>query len=37
MGILKDSRFWIGVVTGYLLLMFLPQLSVRSKVAGRAA
>ena len=36
MGVLKDSRFWIGVLAGYLLLTFMPQLSIRGKVSGRA-
>ena len=36
MGVLKDGRFWIGVVVGYLLLSFMPQLSIRGKVTGRA-
>lgn len=29
MGILKDHRFWLGVVAGYLLLVLFPQLNVR--------
>ena len=37
MGILKDGRFWVGVLAGYLLLTFMPQLSVRGKVTGRTA
>lgn len=36
MGVLKDGRFWIGVAVGYLLLSFMPQLSIRGKVTGRA-
>ena len=35
MGVLKDGRFWMGVLAGYLLLTFMPQLSVRGKVSGR--
>lgn len=35
MGVLKDGRFWLGVLAGYLLLMFMPQLSIRGKVTGR--
>jgi hypothetical protein len=27
---LTDKRFWFGVVAGYLLLVFCPQLNVRS-------
>jgi hypothetical protein len=34
MGILKDSRFWIGVLVGYLLLTFVPQLSFKGKLSG---
>ena len=33
---LKDGRFWAGVVAGYLLLMFMPQLSIRGKMTGKA-
>jgi hypothetical protein len=36
MGVLKDGRFWFGVLAGYLLLTFMPQLSVRGKVSGKA-
>jgi hypothetical protein len=28
-GILKDGRFWAGVVVGYLILVMFPQLNVR--------
>jgi hypothetical protein len=31
MGALKDGRFWTGLIIGALLLMFVPQLNVRSK------
>ena len=31
-GVLKDGRFWFGVVVGYLLLMFVPALSIRTKM-----
>ena len=34
MDFLKDGRFWGGVVTGYLLLMFMPQLSFRARAAA---
>jgi len=27
--ILKDGRFWAGVVVGYLILVLFPQLNVR--------
>lgn len=27
---LKDKRFWAGVIVGYLLLVVFPQLNVRS-------
>ena len=30
MAILKDHRFWVGVVAGYLLLVVFPQLNVRA-------
>lgn len=30
MGILKDHRFWLGVLAGYLLLVFFPQANVRA-------
>lgn len=36
MEVLKDGRFWVGVLAGYLLLTFMPQLSIRGKVSGRA-
>jgi hypothetical protein len=29
-GILRDHRFWAGVVAGYLLLVVFPQLNVRA-------
>jgi hypothetical protein len=29
MHILKDGRFWAGVVVGYLILVMFPQLNVR--------
>lgn len=29
MGILKDHKFWIGFVVGYLFLVVFPQFSVR--------
>ena len=30
MGILKDHRFWVGVLAGYVLLVVFPQLNVRA-------
>lgn len=36
-GILKDGRFWAGVLVGYLLLTFVPSLSIRSRIAGAKA
>ena len=34
MEFLKDPRFWGGVIVGYLLVNFVPQLSVRGKIKG---
>jgi hypothetical protein len=28
--VLKDKRFWAGVVVGYVLLVAFPQLNVRA-------
>jgi hypothetical protein len=28
--ILKDGRFWVGVLAGYFLVVFLPSLSFKS-------
>ena len=37
-GFLKDGRFWGGVLAGYLICVFMPQLSLRGKVrAGGTA
>lgn len=30
-GVLKDGRFWAGVVIGFLLCVFFPQLNVIRK------
>lgn len=30
--VLKDSRFWMGVLAGYLLVVFVPQLNFRSRL-----
>jgi hypothetical protein len=27
---IKDKTFWVGVLVGYLLLVFVPQLNFRS-------
>ena len=29
MSVLKDSRFWIGFIVGYLTLVVFPQFNVR--------
>lgn len=31
---LKSKEFWIGVLAGYLLLVFLPSLNFRSRMGG---
>jgi hypothetical protein len=31
---LKDKRFWCGVLVGYLLVCFVPQLNFRSHMTG---
>ena len=36
MGILKDPRFWGGVVVGYLLCHLLPAAKISGKVKGSA-
>jgi len=36
-GVLKDGRFWFGVLLGYLLLSFVPALSIRGRMGGKAA
>jgi hypothetical protein len=36
-GILKDGRFWIGLLAGYLLCVFVPQLSVKGKLGNKGA
>lgn len=30
MAILKDGRFWLGFLFGYLLLVVFPQMNVRA-------
>ena len=34
--VLRDGRFWFGVLVGYLLLSFVPALSVRGKMTAKA-
>lgn len=34
MAVLRDPRFWGGVIVGYLLVVMLPQISFRA--SGRA-
>jgi hypothetical protein len=36
MGFLKDPRFWGGVLVGYLLITFVPQLSFK-RITNKAA
>lgn len=30
MGIVRDHRFWVGVLVGYFLLVVFPQLNIRA-------
>ena len=34
-GALKDARFWAGFLVGYLLVVFVPQLSFKSIKGGK--
>jgi hypothetical protein len=34
--VLKDHRFWTGVIVGYLLLVVFPQLNVRSMAVKKS-
>jgi hypothetical protein len=34
-GFVTDPRFWFGVLVGYLLVSFVPALSVNATVRGR--
>jgi hypothetical protein len=34
-GFVTDPRFWAGVLVGYLLVSFVPALSVNATVRGR--
>ena len=36
MAILKDGRFWGGVIVGFLLPMLIPQLNVRARAGLKA-
>lgn len=36
MAVLKDGRFWAGLLVGYLLVTFVPALSIRGRVGGSA-
>lgn len=31
MAALKDHRFWLGVLVGYLLVVFVPQVNFRAR------
>ena len=35
MGVLKDGRFWFGVIVGYLLVVMLPQINLRARGGAR--
>jgi hypothetical protein len=37
MGVLKDPRFWIGLVVGYLLCHLMPVAKVTGSVKGGPA
>jgi hypothetical protein len=34
-GLLKDGRFWFGFLAGYLLVVFVPQLSFKNVKSGK--
>ena len=36
-GVLRDGRFWFGVLAGYLLLSFVPALSIRGRMGSKSA
>ena len=36
-GFLKDGRFWFGVHAGYLLVTFVPQVSLKGKMSKGAS
>lgn len=36
-GFLKDGRFWFGVLAGYLLVTFVPMVSVKGKLSKGGA
>jgi len=31
---LKNKHFWMGVVVGYLLVVFVPQVNFRTRLGG---
>jgi hypothetical protein len=35
-GFLKDGRFWAGVLVGYLLVVFVPQLSIKGRMSAKS-
>jgi len=35
-GVLKDGRFWAGVIVGYLFLVVFPQFNIRTMSGKRA-
>ena len=37
MGVLKDPRFWGGVLVGYLLCHLIPAAKVTGKIKGGAS
>jgi hypothetical protein len=32
---LKNKNFWVGVLVGYLLVVFVPQVNFRARMGGR--
>jgi len=35
MAVFKDTRFWLGVLVGYLLVVFVPSVNFRARLGGR--
>lgn len=31
----KDHKFWVGVLAGYLLVVFVPAVNFRTRLGGR--
>ena len=29
---IKDHKFWVGVIVGYLLIVVFPQLNIRTRM-----